>query len=895
MSSSPSFLSPRGGDIHLLRRVMGSSSRRQHVEQRFSKLALWTLIWATFTISTVLYRGRSVRPSAMQQGDGHVPNLVAHSQSGAESQAGVDAESMTRSFSLRDACRWDHDPPVVLITSSGSRLLNAMEQPAVLESFARHQATLPAHNAPPPLVLFNENSWDVAHKRQPVSQSQLPDGVCSIDAFVAQPWLNIFIKPGGAADSFYDYAGAMEPCDQPLKIKSGSILARKVAAMDSALRRVPTNTTIVWIDTDVVLRAPLDETFMAFVRAHDITYIPFTTNKLWGDTPRVDFNSLDDPFWRIESGVVALTASATTRRLISDVIEHYNGKLLRRVKQCLQLLPLLPHHSWPCNETWFQRNVYLDDIFVFSLVLHEYKAIASQGWFSVGHGQQCSGPLPAKDDIDVANPYPFPHVCRSQTPYSSSFNLERYFEHQIGSGAYSKVFRHGASSAIDAELMMSPSQLFNDSLEWRFPGATPKKLHDEMWDMRTLQKRRDAGLWPWDRPLTLEAPERIKAAPLALMLATGGGTAAPLWHVHPLAEMDAENGQCGTLRTTRGAVVILSQNKAHSSYHYVRKLTMTLDLLFAHYNEAQGNDVIICHEGDFDAEAQQFYTNKYKGLRFFLLTGNNWAAVPPSAADRRSWVTPSTWPPFGVGYRKMIRWWFVRVWPAMHALGYTHVMRLDDDSFLLSRIPYNVFDFMASAGFTYAYRNIARESGETDGQFYAFVRRYYHVAGLNSTGWLLDACPGATSIADFTPSFCGEMFGVYNNFFVSEVAFWMREDVQHFINSVDRSGRMFTHRWNDLILQSVAVQLFCPRERVHRFLGWGYAHFSAPLERKSHNYGLMQAGVWDVDPMSTLLSFGAAHDMNVSVADLTLRNGAIVTFGDPLYLCSDDHGRMCLS
>ena len=889
MSASSSFghLDKHSGGGDIATADMGSFLRRRLVERRFSKLAVWAFVWVAFMIVTLHCRSWPVDRSAMQPNDTRVPTLASSSQSSAESQAGFTAN-------LPDSCGWKSDTQpvaVVLITSAGSRLLNAKEQPAVLKSYAGRDAS-------PPLVLFNENSWDVAHKRQPVLQSQLPDGVCTLDIFVVAPWLTDFIQPGGFADQYYDFGGAMEPCDQPLKIKSGKVLARKVAAMNYALRHVPDNTTVIWLDTDVVLRAPLDETFLAFTRTHDISYIPFTTNRLWGDTPLVDFYSLEDPFWRIESGVVALTASATTRSLISDVIDHYNGKLLRRVKQCLRLLPLMPLQTSPCNESWFQRNVYLDDIFVFSLILHE-RAATRQGWFSVGHGQHCRGPLAAEDDVAVANPYPFPHVCRGQTPYSSAFNLERYFEHQIGSGAYSKVFRHGAMSSVDAELILSPPQLFNDSLEWRFPDATPDKLHDFLWDMRTLQKRRDAGLWPRDRLLTLEAPERKaageeEAAPLE-SLATSGGTQAPLWHVHPLVEIDAESGHGLSTGLTRGVIVIVSQNKEHSSYHYVRKLTMTLDLLYEHYNNDARDDVVICHEGDFDAETQQFYLDKYKGLRFFLLTGENWAAVPPSAADRRTWITPSSWPPFGLGYRKMIRWWFVRVWPTMHALGYTHVVRFDDDSFLLSRIPYNMFDFMASRGYIYAYRNIARESGETGSQFYAFVRQYYRAAGLNSTGWLLDACPGAKSIDDFLPSFCGELYGVYNNFFVAEVAFWMRADVQHFIKHVDRSGKMFTLRWNDLILQSVAVQLFCPRERVHRFVGWGYAHFSGPLDRKTFNYGLMQAGAWDEDPTSTLLSFGARHGMNISAADLTLRNGALVTFGDPLYLCTDDPRKMCLS
>lgn len=63
----------------------------------------------------------------------------------------------------------------------------------------------------------------------------------------------------------------------------------------------------------------------------------------------------------------------------------------------------------------------------------------------------------------------------------------------------------------------------------------------------------------------------------------------------------------------------------------------------------------------------------------------------------------------------MIRWYAVRIWPTLHDMGYKWVCRLDDDSLLLSEIPFNLFSFMRSRGFDYAYRNVAMERGGWDG------------------------------------------------------------------------------------------------------------------------------------------------------------------------------------
>ena len=50
----------------------------------------------------------------------------------------------------------------------------------------------------------------------------------------------------------------------------------------------------------------------------------------------------------------------------------------------------------------------------------------------------------------------------------------------------------------------------------------------------------------------------------------------------------------------------------------------------------------------------------------------------------------------------MIRWYFVRIWPTMKSMGYKWVMRLDNDSYILSPISYNIFGFMEYFGVDYA-------------------------------------------------------------------------------------------------------------------------------------------------------------------------------------------------
>ena len=50
---------------------------------------------------------------------------------------------------------------------------------------------------------------------------------------------------------------------------------------------------------------------------------------------------------------------------------------------------------------------------------------------------------------------------------------------------------------------------------------------------------------------------------------------------------------------------------------------------------------------------------------------------------------------------------------------------------------------------------------------------------------------------------------------------WMSPDMQKFLKHVDDSGKMYTRRWNDLTLQSLATMLFIEKSKVHHFVGWG--------------------------------------------------------------------------
>jgi len=253
-------------------------------------------------------------------------------------------------------------------------------------------------------------------------------------------------------------------------------------------------------------------------------------------------------------------------------------------------------------------------------------------------------------------------------------------------------------------------------------------------------------------------------------------------------------------------------------------LRQSLDLLYLNYNRRERDDVLIFHEGDFTVEDQANLIASRTEIRFVLLPDRYWhVPVAVSMDNQSTWAQTR----FKLGYRHMMRWYSTCIWSCMHEMGYEFVMRLDEESFIYSPIRYNLFEWMATEQRDYGFRMVSYESGFSDERFHSFLREYLQAAGI-SPSWLLHSCGGGrrreVSLDEFSMRECGEIYGFYNNFFISRVSFWLQPQVQAFLKHVDDSGEIYRSRWNDLILQSAVVQMFMPVERVHLFLDFTYEH-----------------------------------------------------------------------
>jgi hypothetical protein len=306
------------------------------------------------------------------------------------------------------------------------------------------------------------------------------------------------------------------------------------------------------------------------------------------------------------------------------------------------------------------------------------------------------------------------------------------------------------------------------------------------------------------------------------------------------------------------AIVYLAQNTRKDAQYGrdSRSLLMhSLDLLFANYNNRFKQTVLIFHEGDFSPEDQKAVARGRTEIQFKEIHFET-----PSFLRKEE--IPEIWGgKFGMGHRHMIRFYAVQVFDILEALGIDWFFRMDDDSFIHSKIDYDLFGFMESNNYEYGYRVDVREPEFCTHGFSETVEAYLVAERIKPTffydnvncDWVGQISPmnlakiavkkilmrvnpnkkyvlnsPAHATYGYLPKrgsfFQYNLWGYYNNFFITKVGFWKRPDVQAFLHYLDRIGGGYKYRWNDLITQTAAVQIFMPKEKVHKFTDWTYEH-----------------------------------------------------------------------
>jgi alpha 1,2-mannosyltransferase len=287
-------------------------------------------------------------------------------------------------------------------------------------------------------------------------------------------------------------------------------------------------------------------------------------------------------------------------------------------------------------------------------------------------------------------------------------------------------------------------------------------------------------------------------------------------------------------RPNKDAIVIMAQ-KRHSTYgrDSLSLLYKSLSLLYQNYlvEHKDSVDVFIFHTGDFveaDLDILDDILHETGIVRLVNILDSPYWGRPAwlEGENSSSWANPS----FSEGYRHMIRFFTIHIWNFFSTLSmqqrlangstYDYILRLDEDSFLHSPIHYNIFDFMRENQYLYGFRMCSYEMYGMKWVWNYLNRNKYE------------------PYRDIDPKMCG----IYNNFFVASIGFFLSVPVQHFLKEIDASNMIHQKCLGDLQIHSIIVYSFCPPHQIHRFLDFTYEHATFS---KVCNWGGIQAGFND--------------------------------------------------
>jgi alpha 1,2-mannosyltransferase len=242
------------------------------------------------------------------------------------------------------------------------------------------------------------------------------------------------------------------------------------------------------------------------------------------------------------------------------------------------------------------------------------------------------------------------------------------------------------------------------------------------------------------------------------------------------------------------------------------KLEDILDLKFSlasldkNFNNQFKYPIVLFHENLDDATIKEIC-----GLTSSILQFEKVIFKIPDFLNKKE--IPESYLGFSIGYRHMCRF-FSGIFfnhPALEA--YDWYWRLDTDSYLLRKIKYDVFSFMSQKHYEYGYITMPQEHPEVIKGFWEFTKKYIQENKIQPT-----------FLEKFMDHGSWDRRHYSTNFEISNFNFWRTEPYKSYFNAIDRFGGIYNYRWGDAPIHSLAIYMFMPKYKTHKFNDVSYCH-----------------------------------------------------------------------
>lgn len=275
-------------------------------------------------------------------------------------------------------------------------------------------------------------------------EEDIPDipNICKVDLREELPWLNHeLMNETSGLNRYFNLSSFFDPCTVARKgyTKVGHALMLKVASINHAVHAAVENTVVFWVDTDVTFREIFPDFVQNWLAARDVTYIPFFLGKrqnfdhtrLAGQSSRTILKS--DERWRLETGLFALTSNERTKLFTAKALSMYRGGMYHLAQACFR------NADFCIKQTRVKYHVFLNDIFVFALLIHSdlhedssiFNVHLRHGVFAMG-GLAPWGPRKVVWGARAFQPLFHPLPPDNTTDIVTPFHIGKYIFHHFG-------------------------------------------------------------------------------------------------------------------------------------------------------------------------------------------------------------------------------------------------------------------------------------------------------------------------------------------------------------------------------------------------------------------------------------------------------------------------------
>lgn len=250
-------------------------------------------------------------------------------------------------------------------------------------------------------------------------------------------------------------------------------------------------------------------------------------------------------------------------------------------------------------------------------------------------------------------------------------------------------------------------------------------------------------------------------------------------------------------------------------------LSAGLRFLFKNFNDRFQYRVVILHEGDLNIsivrESLHFALSAEQLALIDTYLVPDFNVWPPglteATANRERIATRGAFP----GYSHMSTFWFKKVFNLPLLRNVNYFLRQDSDSYILSPITYDPFDFMERHGVRYGYVNRHDEGACCAMHLYQFALTYVKAFGVggenlsSDLSWLVNETSTSVVANSRTQNPKDQQpWLYYTNFEIIHVpSFRDHPDVQRFLHAAwtEPMHGIYTRRWGDAPLRFLTVHL----------------------------------------------------------------------------------------